>query len=96
LNFQITLASNGSRVYGFAFLDYAALKIWVGSVHDDDTFAALGALLVQVSPKEIIYETSGLSKETHRLIKKYASAGKFIIFHSSFFFKHVSGLSVNI
>lgn len=72
---EITLASNGSRVYGFAFLDYAALKIWVGSVHDDDTFAALGALLVQVSPKEIIYETSGLSKETHRLIKKYASAG---------------------
>jgi DNA mismatch repair protein MSH6 len=45
---EITLASNGSRVYGFAFLDYAALKIWVGSVHDDDTFAALGALLVQV------------------------------------------------
>uniref|UniRef100_A0A0D9UXJ9 DNA mismatch repair proteins mutS family domain-containing protein n=1 Tax=Leersia perrieri TaxID=77586 RepID=A0A0D9UXJ9_9ORYZ len=93
---EITLASNGSRVYGFAFLDYAALKIWVGSVHDDDTFAALGALLVglvipfhwfnrleaiiinitfQVSPKEIIYETTGLSKETHRLIKKYASAG---------------------
>uniref|UniRef100_A0A0E0BY79 DNA mismatch repair proteins mutS family domain-containing protein n=1 Tax=Oryza meridionalis TaxID=40149 RepID=A0A0E0BY79_9ORYZ len=72
---EITLASNGSRVYGFAFLDYAALKIWVGSVHDDDTFAALGALLVQVSPKEIIYEASGLSKETHRLIKKYASAG---------------------
>ncbi|KAF0916096.1 hypothetical protein E2562_000705 [Oryza meyeriana var. granulata] len=72
---EITLASNGSRVYGFAFLDYAALKIWVGSFHDDNTFAALGALLVQVSPKEIIYETSGLSKETHRSIRKYASAG---------------------
>ncbi|XP_040377503.1 DNA mismatch repair protein MSH7 [Oryza brachyantha] len=72
---EIALTSNGSRVYGFAFLDYAALKIWVGSFHDDDTFAALGALLVQVSPKEIIYETSGLSKETHRSIRKYASAG---------------------
>jgi hypothetical protein len=47
-NFQVTLASNGSRVYGFAFLDYAALKIWVGSLQDDDSSAALGALLVQV------------------------------------------------
>ncbi|KAG8053162.1 hypothetical protein GUJ93_ZPchr0001g29498 [Zizania palustris] len=74
-NSQVTLAPNGSRVYGFAFLDYAALKIWVGSFHDDDTFAALGALLVQISPKEIIYENSGLSKETHRSIRKYASAG---------------------
>ena len=46
--FQVMLASNGSRVYGFAFLDYAALKIWVGSLQDDDSSAALGALLVQV------------------------------------------------
>ncbi|CAL4978244.1 unnamed protein product [Urochloa decumbens] len=72
---EVTLSSSGSRVYGFAFLDYAALKIWVGSVHDDDSSAALGALLVQVSPREIIYETSGLSKETHKAIRKYASAG---------------------
>ncbi|KAL6848057.1 hypothetical protein ACP4OV_022185 [Aristida adscensionis] len=72
---EATLASNGSRIYGFAFLDYAALKIWVGSLHDDDSSAALGALLVQVSPREIIYETSGLSKDTHTSIRKYASAG---------------------
>ncbi|XP_025817755.1 DNA mismatch repair protein MSH7 [Panicum hallii] len=72
---EVTLSSSGSRVYGFAFLDYAALKIWVGSLHDDDSSAALGALLVQVSPREIIYETSGLSKETHKAIRKYASAG---------------------
>ncbi|RLN25219.1 DNA mismatch repair protein MSH7 [Panicum miliaceum] len=71
---EVTLSSSGSRVYGFAFLDYAALKIWVGSLHDDDSSAALGALLVQVSPREIIYETSGLSKETHKAIRKYASA----------------------
>ncbi|TVU21505.1 hypothetical protein EJB05_31144, partial [Eragrostis curvula] len=72
---ELTIASNGCRVFGFAFLDYAALKIWVGSLHDDDSSAALGALLVQVSPREIIYETSGLSKETHTSMKKYASAG---------------------
>ncbi|KAF8663152.1 hypothetical protein HU200_055753 [Digitaria exilis] len=72
---EVTLSSSGSRVYGFAFLDYAALKIWVGSLHDDESSAALGALLVQVSPREIIYETSGLSKETHKTINKYSSAG---------------------
>lgn len=72
---EVTLAPSGSRVYGFAFLDYAALKILVGSLHDDNSSAALGALLVQVSPREIIYETSGLSKETQMAIRKYASAG---------------------
>ncbi|KAK3164067.1 hypothetical protein QOZ80_1AG0012200 [Eleusine coracana subsp. coracana] len=74
-NFQLTTSSNGCRVFGFAFLDYAALKIWVGSLCDDDSLAALGALLVQVSPREVIYETSGLSKETHISMRKYASAG---------------------
>ncbi|XP_048562203.1 DNA mismatch repair protein MSH7 isoform X2 [Triticum urartu] len=72
---EVTLASNGSRVYGFAFLDYAALKIWVGSLQDDDSSAALGALLVQVSPREIIYESSGLSRESRKSMIKYASAG---------------------
>ncbi|KAI0487869.1 hypothetical protein KFK09_027692 [Dendrobium nobile] len=67
--------NNGSTVYGFAFLDYAALKFWVGSFFDDGSNAALGALLVQVSPREVLYEKSGLSKETHKALLKYASRG---------------------
>ena len=39
---------NSSTVYGFAFVDCAALKFWVGSISDDATCAALGALLMQV------------------------------------------------
>ncbi|XP_072964211.1 DNA mismatch repair protein MSH7 isoform X1 [Typha angustifolia] len=69
------LSEKGSAVYGFAFLDYAALKFWVGSIRDDDSCAGLGALLMQVSPREVIYEGSGLSKETHMALTKYASAG---------------------
>ncbi|KAL5975527.1 DNA mismatch repair protein msh7 [Asimina triloba] len=65
---------NHSRVYGFAFLDYAALKIWVGSVCDDASCSALGALLVQISPKEVVYESKGFSSEAHKALKKYASA----------------------
>ncbi|KAF8393339.1 hypothetical protein HHK36_021581 [Tetracentron sinense] len=66
---------NGSTVFGFAFVDCAALKFWVGSIYDDASCAALGALLMQVSPKEVLYESRGLSKEAHKALKKYSSAG---------------------
>ncbi|CAL9241952.1 unnamed protein product [Arabidopsis halleri] len=46
-----------STVYGFAFVDCAALRFWVGSISDDASCAALGALLMQVSPKEVVYDT---------------------------------------
>ncbi|KAL0552823.1 hypothetical protein IC582_011950 [Cucumis melo] len=66
---------NNSISYGFAFVDCAALKFWTGSIKDDASCAALGALLMQVSPKEIIYEARGLSKETHKVLKKYSPTG---------------------
>ncbi|XVF88507.1 hypothetical protein PTKIN_Ptkin19aG0056500 [Pterospermum kingtungense] len=66
---------NGSTVYGFAFVDCAALKFWVGSIGDDATCSALGALLMQVSPKEVIYESRGLSREAHKALKKYSFTG---------------------
>lgn len=66
---------NNSRMYGFAFLDCATLKFWVGCVRDDVSYSALGALFVQVSPKEVVYESEGLSKETLKAMKKYASTG---------------------
>ncbi|KAG8367410.1 hypothetical protein BUALT_Bualt16G0069000 [Buddleja alternifolia] len=66
---------NGSTVFGFAFVDCAALKFWVGSISDDASCAALGSLLMQVAPKEIIYESQGLSKEAQRALKKYNLTG---------------------
>ncbi|KAK3041651.1 hypothetical protein RJ639_001461 [Escallonia herrerae] len=66
---------NGSTAYGFAFVDCAALKFWVGSIGDDASCAALGALLMQVSPKEVIYEGRGLSKEAQKALKKYSVTG---------------------
>ncbi|KAF6172860.1 hypothetical protein GIB67_035414 [Kingdonia uniflora] len=68
-------SENGSVVYGFAFVDCASLRFWVGSISDDASCAALGALLMQVSPKEIVYESRGLSREAHKALKKYSSAG---------------------
>ena len=46
---------NGSTVYGFAFVDCAALKFWVGSIKDDASFAGLGALLMQVCSVTILH-----------------------------------------
>ncbi|WCJ42434.1 DNA mismatch repair protein MSH7 [Euphorbia peplus] len=66
---------NQATVYGFAFLDCASLRFWVGSVVDDASFAALGALLMQVSPKEVLYESRGMSKEALKALKKYSFTG---------------------
>ncbi|PHU11577.1 DNA mismatch repair protein MSH7 [Capsicum chinense] len=66
---------NGSTIIGFAFVDCAALKVWVGSIDDDASCAALGALLMQVSPKEVIYNARGLSKDSQKALKKYSSTG---------------------
>ena len=46
---------NGSTVFGFAFVDCAALKFWVGSIEDDASLAGLGALLMQVCSAAIFF-----------------------------------------
>ncbi|KAI5320446.1 hypothetical protein L3X38_040154 [Prunus dulcis] len=68
-----TVVEKGTVVYGFAFVDCAALKFWIGAITDDASCAALGALLMQVSPKEVIYESRGLSKEAQKALKKYST-----------------------
>ncbi|KAK4265511.1 hypothetical protein QN277_026557 [Acacia crassicarpa] len=67
--------NNGSVEYGFAFVDCVALKLWVGSIDDYASCSTLGTLLLQVSPKEVIYERRGLSKEAQKALKKYSLNG---------------------
>nr|XP_007152815.1 hypothetical protein PHAVU_004G162000g [Phaseolus vulgaris]ESW24809.1 hypothetical protein PHAVU_004G162000g [Phaseolus vulgaris] len=69
---------NGSVVYGFAFVDCARLRFWVGSIDDDTSCSALGALLMQVSPKEVIYDSRGLSKEAQKALRKFSLSGSSI------------------
>lgn len=64
---------DGSTIIGFAFVDCAALKVSVGSIDDDASCAALGALLMQVSPKEVIYNARVLSKDAQKALKKYST-----------------------
>ncbi|GJR86635.1 DNA mismatch repair protein MSH7 [Tanacetum coccineum] len=40
---------DGTTAYGFAFVDCVALQFWVGSIIDDASSPALGALLMQCS-----------------------------------------------
>ncbi|XP_030516396.2 DNA mismatch repair protein MSH7 isoform X2 [Rhodamnia argentea] len=70
---------SSSIAYGFAFVDCAALKFWVGSINDDASCAALGALLMQVAPKEVIYESRSLSKEALKAIRKYSLTGNMAV-----------------
>ncbi|KAJ4846391.1 DNA mismatch repair protein msh7 [Turnera subulata] len=65
----------GATTYGFAFVDCAALRFWVGSINDDASNAALGSLLMQVSPREVLYESGVLSKEAQKALRKYSLAG---------------------
>ncbi|XP_047949735.1 DNA mismatch repair protein MSH7 isoform X2 [Salvia hispanica] len=69
------MLEDGLILFGFAFVDCAALKFWVGSIRDDASYAAVGALLMQVSPKEIFYEGQGLSKDAQRALKKLNLTG---------------------
>ncbi|GLJ17793.1 hypothetical protein SUGI_0310860 [Cryptomeria japonica] len=68
-------ANDCSVAFGFAFVDAAACQFFVGSMSDDSSRSALGALLMQVSPRELLYEIGGLSKETQKALKKYTSLG---------------------
>lgn len=66
---QISKSSDEGRTeYGFAFLDYAALKFWVGSISDDDSCASLGALLVQVNLFSLALKQVSLSVDMSNII----------------------------
>ncbi|XP_078439569.1 MUTS homolog 7 [Wolffia australiana] len=65
---------NRKTGYGFAFVDCAASRFWVGSVEDDGTCASLGTLLLQVSPREVVYENRGLCVGSEKALRKYTSA----------------------
>ncbi|KAL4568188.1 hypothetical protein LXL04_023795 [Taraxacum kok-saghyz] len=51
---------DGSIAYGYPFVDCAALRFWDGSISNDASCAscaALGALLMQVSPADVLFES---------------------------------------
>ncbi|CAL1359467.1 unnamed protein product [Linum trigynum] len=50
---------NVGMSYGFDFVDCAALRFWIGSIEDAACSSDLGALLMQMWPKEVIYESQG-------------------------------------
>lgn len=64
-----------NATFGFAFVDAAACRFYVGSLHDDNSRSALGALLTQVAPQELLYEHGGLSEETMKAFRRYSYQG---------------------
>lgn len=63
------MSSQRSRAhFGFAFLDAAAGRFFVGTATDDAARANLGAILTQVAPREVLTTKGGLSSATARLL----------------------------
>ena len=53
---------NAKVAIGFAFVDAAVGRFYVGSLHDDCSRSALLTLLRQVAPQEVLYEIGGKDK----------------------------------
>ncbi|CAK9237431.1 unnamed protein product [Sphagnum jensenii] len=69
-------SSNPASVaVGFAFVDAAAGKFYVGTIQDDCSRSALRALLTQVAPQEILYELGAVSDDTMKILRNHHSPG---------------------
>ena len=55
----ITFAIQGKSAYGFAFVDCAASRFWVGFIEDDASCSSLGTLLMQVSSSQFLSLVTG-------------------------------------
>ncbi|CAM6101701.1 unnamed protein product [Calypogeia fissa] len=66
---------NATMAIGFAFVDAAVGRFYVGSLRDDSARSALLTLLRQVAPQEVLYEIGGISDETRRALRRSISPG---------------------
>eukprot|EP00850_Spirogloea_muscicola_P003254 SM000013S26423 [mRNA] locus=s13:336904:342893:+ [translate_table: standard] len=65
----------GEVMYGFAFVDAAAGNFFLGTIKDDESRGALGALLQQINPQEVLFEKGCLSPETKRALARASGPG---------------------
>ncbi|RKP18727.1 hypothetical protein ROZALSC1DRAFT_29612 [Rozella allomycis CSF55] len=56
--------------YSVVFCDTSTAQFYVSHFEDDEVSTKLETLMVQVQPKEIVYERNGISKETLKLMKR--------------------------
>ncbi|KAG6546638.1 hypothetical protein Mapa_011827 [Marchantia paleacea] len=68
-------ADNLVMAIGFAFVDAAAGRFYVGSLSDDSSLINLKTLLTQVAPQEVLYESGGISKESLRALRRLSAPG---------------------
>jgi len=61
--------SDGTGKYGICFVDAATAEFNFALLHDDRERTQLETLLIQLKPKEIIFEKGPLSKRTVQLLK---------------------------
>eukprot|EP01101_Sappina_pedata_P005508 TRINITY_DN2536_c0_g2_i1.p1 TRINITY_DN2536_c0_g2~~TRINITY_DN2536_c0_g2_i1.p1 ORF type:complete len:452 (+),score=74.18 TRINITY_DN2536_c0_g2_i1:107-1462(+) len=72
---SIKADSRNSRI-GVCFVDASVGEFNIGEFEDDNERTRLETVLVQIKPKEILYEKSGLSSETKKAMRRAAMSVK--------------------
>ncbi|KAH8956231.1 hypothetical protein BDL97_07G029800 [Sphagnum fallax] len=69
-------SNQASVAVGFAFVDAAAGRFYVGSIQDDCSHSGLRELLTKVAPQEILYELgAALSDDMMKVLRNHHSPG---------------------
>jgi len=66
-------SNQASVAVGFAFVDAAAGRFYVGSIQDDCSHSGLRELLTKVAPQEILYELGALSDDMMKVLRNHHS-----------------------
>jgi DNA mismatch repair protein MSH6 len=68
-------SNQASVAVGFAFVDAAAGRFYVGSIQDDCSHSGLRELLTKVAPQEILYELGALSDDMMKVLRNHHNPG---------------------
>jgi DNA mismatch repair protein MSH6 len=68
-------SNQASVAVGFAFVDAAAGRFYVGSIQDDCSHSGFRELLTKVAPQEILYELGALSDDMMKVLRNHHSPG---------------------
>lgn len=75
LSIKEEMPSNGLKPkYGIAFVDTATAEFQLSYLEDDQSLTKLETLIMQIKPRELVYEKSKLSSEALKLIKDSSEA----------------------
>jgi DNA mismatch repair protein MSH6 len=65
------LINSKNPIYGICFVDTATAEFSMSYLNDDEDRTLFQTLIMQIRPKEAVYEKGGLSQEALRILKDH-------------------------